>query len=59
MALIDDMSQKIIGKGQKTKGKLRNDPIKGTIDQIKGTFNDKVADTKMRDRTEKDRNNSF
>jgi len=56
MALIDDVAQKVKGKGQKIKGKMDHNRVRGTIDKIKGTINETVADTKLKVREENARN---
>ena len=58
MAILDDVAQKVRGKGQKIKGRMRNDRLKGTVDQIKGSFNETVADTKLNSRTHTRHHNS-
>lgn len=51
MAMIDDVAQKLRGKGQKLRGRMRSDRVKGTIDEIKGSVNETVADMKLRSRS--------
>ena len=51
MAILDDVAQKVRGKGQKMKGRMRNDRLKGTVDQVKGSLNATVADAKLRGRS--------
>lgn len=54
MAVIDDLGQKIKGKGQKLRGRMRPDPIRGAVDQTKGTVNETAADMKLNARKPRD-----
>lgn len=59
MAVIDDIAQKVKGKGQKLKGRMNQDRIQGTIDEIKGEFNDTIADAKLQSRKERKRSTDY
>jgi hypothetical protein len=54
MTLLRDVGQKLKGKGQVLKGRLEKEsgnPLRGTIEEIKGKANQTMADIKMRERS--------
>lgn len=53
MTFVDDVSQKMKGRGQKIRGKIRSGRVSGSIDQIKGSVNETIADAKLRTRAKR------
>jgi len=57
MGVTDDIGQKVKGKVEKVKGEFnqqRGKGIKGGYQKIKGSINETIADTKLKNRTNRD-----
>lgn len=60
MGDFSNLAQKVKGKYQKAKGELHQesgDPLKGTLEKVKGGINEGIADSKLKSRRSHSRNN--